>query len=355
MGGIIKELIALYTMPQCERIVVAGLELCGDDESVDIHRTESALELLFDCHYGANSNPTNIIIPITKEAMERLSEINTELIRLRAPFITQYQRNRAVVYRREKLTQPLLCEAMVQQLPMGELLQRAALRAGARSAERLYAALDNLERAMAICGVRFDELNAEDIIVGSDGRLYPFRYDMIYFEVDDQDCVIAAEQPLEECQELRREIERLSEHPPKQRLYPTEAKPYSNTLSDIYGGYIYCREPREGLIAVEDLDGWGFVDEAHSVIIEPQYLSVSDFSVGIAVVQLTDSERYGVIDRQGNFLVEPLYALIEIDSESGSIRVESEEHSEVIDSDELSRRRALLQVSELDILQAAKK
>ncbi|MFI3269240.1 MAG: WG repeat-containing protein [Rikenellaceae bacterium] len=345
MGVIIKELVALYSMPERFYIELADMELFGDEPWVHVKRTENAIELIADWRADENSHPVNIIIPVTEEAMEMLVEINAELVRLRAPFLTQYQLHRAVAWRIDQRTQPTLCRAMMQQLPLGERLSIAAIGASVRTAERLYAAVDNLEQAMSICGVRFDSLRPEDLIVGIDGRLYPFRYDNIYFEVDDQDRIVAAEPPLEECQQLRKEIEELCSHAPQQSHYPTETNPYSSSLSDIYGGYIYCREPHEGLIAVEDMDGWGFVDEMHSVVVEPKYLSVSDFKGGFAVVQIAEDELYGLIDRRGRFILEPIYTLLEVDKSSGDITIELGGKRSIVCKDELKLRG-----TELDIL-----
>ncbi len=345
MSGIIKELVALYTMPEKFYIEVADMELFGDEPWVHVQRTKNAIELFADWRVDGNSHPVNIIVPVTEEAMELLVEINAELVRLRAPFLTQYQLHRAAAWRVDQRTQSTLCRVMMQQLPLGERLSVAAIGASVRTAERLYAAVDNLEQAMSICGVRFDRLRPEDLIVGIDGRLYPFRYDKIYFEVDEQDEIVAAEPPLEECQQLRKEIEELCSHAPQQSHYPTEPNPYSNSLCDIYGGYIYCREPHEGLIAVEDLDGWGFVDEMHSVVVEPKYLSVSDFRGGFAVVQIAEDGLFGLIDRGGRFILEPIYTLLEIDERSGNATVELCGERSIICKDELKLRG-----TELDIL-----
>ncbi len=332
MSHILKEFIDLYTQPEREQIEVAGLIFNGDSKWVHIHRTQNAIEFIIDEHDQVNSNPMNVIVPVIEEAREHLSNTNYELIRRRPPFLTQYQLHRAVARGRDLRAQPLICEAMVQQLPIGERLSVSIIGMNSRMTERLYGAVANLEQAMMIHGVRFDSLPINSLILGADGRLYPYRYDTIKFVDKIEGC-----DSLDECDDLRRKIELSTGHAAKQSRYPAERSPYRNTLCDTYGGYISCRTLSEGLIAVESETGWGFVDEMHNVVIKPKYMSVSDFSDGHAAVQLTHNERYGLIDREGDFILKPIYTLIEIDPESGDITLEREHIRVVMDREGVVR------------------
>jgi hypothetical protein len=104
----------------------------------------------------------------------------------------------------------------------------------------------------------------------------------------------------------------------------------------------------EGLAAICTGDKWGFIDKAGRIVIEPRYEDVSPFSEGVAVALTEDSsllidrtgktilsrstddiflkvyedsrfseglavaydnaeEKYGFIDRNGQFIIEPMY------------------------------------------------
>ncbi len=64
----------------------------------------------------------------------------------------------------------------------------------------------------------------------------------------------------------------------------------------------YC----EGMAAVRSDNRWGFVDKAGSVVVQPQFAWVSDYSEGFAAV-CDDSTYQGYIDKEGHYLVRPKY------------------------------------------------
>ena len=65
------------------------------------------------------------------------------------------------------------------------------------------------------------------------------------------------------------------------------------------------KEFSEGLAAIRGADGrWGFIDETGKIVVEPQYLSVTQFYQGISLV-FSDTQRGGrweVIDKTGTVL-----------------------------------------------------
>ena len=67
----------------------------------------------------------------------------------------------------------------------------------------------------------------------------------------------------------------------------------------------------EGLAAVRIGDKWGFIDRQGTYVIEPQFAYAQSFSEGLAVVRIGDREtgvgKYGFIDRQGRYVVEPQF------------------------------------------------
>ena len=75
----------------------------------------------------------------------------------------------------------------------------------------------------------------------------------------------------------------------------------------------------EWLIAVEDNEGWGFVDSQNRYIIPPQYLWVNDFREGRTEVET--AEGMGLIDKQGNYIIPPLYKIVDYNPHKGESMV----------------------------------
>lgn len=53
---------------------------------------------------------------------------------------------------------------------------------------------------------------------------------------------------------------------------------------------------------------WGYIDKAGKTVIEPKFSEAGEFNKGLAIIQ--NGQHYGVIDRDGAFLVKPSYQLI---------------------------------------------
>lgn len=67
---------------------------------------------------------------------------------------------------------------------------------------------------------------------------------------------------------------------------------------------------QNGLIEIRDTDGKsGFVDLNGNLVINPQFDYTHNFNNGVAAVCI--NEKFGIIDKIGNFLVEPIYNEIE--------------------------------------------
>ncbi|PAE38808.1 WG repeat-containing protein [Bacillus sp. 7884-1] len=67
----------------------------------------------------------------------------------------------------------------------------------------------------------------------------------------------------------------------------------------------------EGMLAFKEKEdgNWGYMDESGKVVIEPKYIGVQQFIDGKAIVTVENHNHdyYGLIDRQGNFIIKPHY------------------------------------------------
>lgn len=69
----------------------------------------------------------------------------------------------------------------------------------------------------------------------------------------------------------------------------------------------------EGLMLVEESGYYGYVDERGDLVIPTMFVSATDFYNNRAVVSPTKEDgKNGVIDREGNYILEPKYGNIEI-------------------------------------------
>ncbi len=317
-------LMNLYTSPESyilERVVnreeVCSYSLRGED--VEIYRDQDHLEVLFKEHVSSTPlNAINLVIAMNRDLYETYVTLSMNILRLRSPLLTPYDMCRMRCTKQGERAQPLLIDVAVQRLPMGELLSTALEDASFSTMEKIYSSIANLEQALRDGGLEFERLRAEDVILGKDKQLYPFRYDTLHF-----DRTRPSDERVAECDMLRSDVARISGRDMWLNHYFPGVNPYRTTLCDIDGGHISCRAPHEGLIAIEDAEGWGFVDIYNRVVIEPKYMSVSDFKLGMAVVQLFETECYGVIDSSGEYIAEPIYGTIRIDDNGDIFHGES--------------------------------
>lgn len=103
----------------------------------------------------------------------------------------------------------------------------------------------------------------------------------------------------ESCQRLKKEL----------LIITTEGAKYVDVLVEEP---FTLRNPTEPMIEIHENrarfcrgDFWGFTDEKGSVVVEPCYESVDDFSEGRAVV--CREGAFGLIDTEGNEIVKPIY------------------------------------------------
>lgn len=65
---------------------------------------------------------------------------------------------------------------------------------------------------------------------------------------------------------------------------------------------------KDGVAKVFAKDGWGYINEDFDLILPPNYRSVDTFSYQMGLVQ--QKKLYGVVDQQGQFVVDPTYGSI---------------------------------------------
>ncbi len=74
-------------------------------------------------------------------------------------------------------------------------------------------------------------------------------------------------------------------------------------------GFDFFSKPSEEIIAVSLKKKWGYADKNGKLKINLKYELAGDFNEGRAVVR--SAKKYGVIDKNGNYIIQPLYTAIQ--------------------------------------------
>lgn len=195
------------------------------------------------------------------------------------------------------------CDILRESLPAGEPFADAlAAVADERDVERLLQAIDELQGALLCADLSHNAVREENIIINERGeaRLVRWYYATQGAGHDDEAFDRLRDKILARCNVVLHDAAAL----------------YNVKIT--FDNHLYVRHMHEGLAAVEDVTGWGFVDSANSFVIEPTFKWVGDFSEGRAEVET--AEGMGVINRDGDFVVPPIYDSVEYDSHSGNTR-----------------------------------
>ena len=84
-------------------------------------------------------------------------------------------------------------------------------------------------------------------------------------------------------------------------------------------GHRWTSHVFEGLVCVEDDEGFGFVDTENNPVIRPQYTWAGDFREGRAEVETPSG--MGLIDRQRRYVIPPEYEIVDYAPAESVVRV----------------------------------
>lgn len=202
------------------------------------------------------------------------------------------------------------CDILLEPLPNALPFTDALANTGdSIEAASYLASLEALRQELEAADISHNNLREENLLIDSHFRLYPIRW---FYATD------KAGGDNEALERLHTKITSLQS---SMELHQVECEPY--LTSSALDKYIYVGNMHEGLIAVEDEDGWGFINHNCEEVIKPQYLWASDFYEGRAEVDTP--QGMGLIDREGNYIIEPIYDSVEFDIENGWSKVRKDD------------------------------
>lgn len=192
----------------------------------------------------------------------------------------------------------ILCELLPEGYPFADAV--AAID-NTLDAASLVEALGELQAQLELANVSHNNVCEKNLLIDEDGKLHLIRW---YYATDG---VGGDAQAFEQ---LREQIMRKGD-----MMCVSDICSTSYSVEPRLEGHMAVGLPHEGLIAVKQITGWGFVDCQNRVVVEPQYEWVSDFVEGRAEVQTMDG--MGLIDKSGRYIIPPHYCVVEFDEQSG--------------------------------------
>lgn len=245
-----------------------------------------------------------VYMPLTLSSLrraERLIPLHRHLISSRIPRLEILRDEMRFV---DSVGRVATCDILREPLPQGEpFVDALAAVADEEDACRLISAVNELQGALLCADLSHNAVREANIIITPRGEAHLVRW---YYATegvggDDEAFDSLREKILSQASALMRDVDSL----------PYNAAP-------LLDNHLYVRALREGLAAVEEPTGWGFVNSENQIVIKPVFRWVGDFYEGRAEVE--SESGMGVINRDGEFVIAPIYDSVEYDCRSGRTR-----------------------------------
>ena len=270
-----------------------------------LHRTTHFAE----CHATLHGTPVIIYAPISTQAVLLLQRA---CVSLHAGFDNDSTKLKLL---HNEIANPLHGEhryTLAIEYLKAECTLREILPFGNR--QRLLSALDRLDAKLRHYDISINNLSLENIIVDESGDMHPIRqyYATKGYGGDNDPLAL-----------IRTKIEQ--EAP--------DSQPADNTLHEAKQSYMLHSTSRmviEDRCAVESNERWGFETHGGELVIAYQYLWVSDFAEGRAMV-MNECRMMGLIDKSGHAVIPVMYEIVEYDHNSGNSWVRSNQQWALFD------------------------
>ena len=268
----------------------------------DISRSTYLAETVVECRRTRYL----LCMPLHPDALRRAERFIVKKRYFNFPIVPEIEILRDEMRCGSSTPTPYYCDILLEPLPEGRTLDEAIRETvDAAEAAELLGALDTLQKSLAEANVSLFNLRPENIVVDGAGTLHPVRW---YYAAD------GTGRDDEAFDDIRRRITELF---PQAASAPTHEAPRPPHRLE---GHFEARPLFEGLAAVYDPEGWGFVDKRNRTVIRPRFAWVNDFREGRAEVK-TKRGRMGLIDKQGRYVIKPYYKIVEYDPVSGNSQV----------------------------------
>jgi len=256
-----------------------------------------------------------VAMPLNPSAMPRIERTVSALRKLNTGYLAECRILPGEMRWHDAAGTERHTDLVLQHLPAGREFAEALL---AEDKTTLLAALDALQAALGELEFTHNNLK-EANLRWHRGRFVPIRY---------YDARIGAAEPgtadREAFDVLRH---RIAEAPAPRQTANDVTVPY-NPLRSLTG-HRWTSHVFEGLVCVEDDNGFGFVDTDNNPVIPAQFVWAGDFREGRAEVQTQTG--MGLIDRRGCYVIPPEYEIVDYDPAASVVHVRNNGHWALFD------------------------
>ncbi len=245
-----------------------------------------------------------IYMPLALSSLKRVERLVPLHRHLITSYVPRLEILRSEMHFADSVGREAECDILREPLPSGEPFADAlAAVADEEDAHRLINAINELQGALLCADLSHNAVREDNIILTDRGeaRLVRWYYATEGTGGDD-----------EAFEGLREKI-RSQAH-----MVVRDEESMQYNVAPTLDNHLYVRPLHEGLAAVEESTGWGFVDSENQVVIEPVFRWVGDFYEGRAEVE--SESGMGLINREGEFVILPIYDSVEYDYHSGCTR-----------------------------------
>ena len=240
-------------------------------------------------------------MPLSPAAMIAVERMASQLGRLTTDRLTEYRILPSEMHWVDAAGHTQSCDLIVQHLPESISFTEAL---HTEPAARLLAEIDVLQNALQTLNFSHNNLRPDNLRWAG-GRFIPLRYHDARFgtSASDDDAFEFLRQQIRQTADPMCVSDVEATYSPEPRL----------------AGHRWTSHIFEGLICVEDENGFGFVDPDNKPVIPAQYIWAGDFREGRAEVETATG--MGLIDRQGRYVIPPEYEIVDYMPAESIVRV----------------------------------
>ncbi len=286
----------LSTMADCEVI-------CDNKNNPIIWRTTNFAE----AEICKNGKRYILGMPLTEEAHIHCLRKVTLMKRYNSPYLTYSEiliDEMSIITRTGEVHK---CDLLLHEIPAGGTLYDFAEYA---SQSRLLAAIDDMEAELKRLGLVHNNLTPHNIIVGDNYEIYAIRYHYTERATEEGgDCT-------EEFSSLRDWVNSTVDIDSGEE---GQNITHNRLAAPLFSGYKHVGNPFEELVCVADDQGYLYVNCDNKVIIDGRFKWAGDFHEGRAEVETETG--MGLIDKEGRYIIEPKYKIVDYDVDCGLSRV----------------------------------
>lgn len=242
-----------------------------------------------------------LCMPLCATALQYVERFTTSRRHLCSALVPQMTILRDELIYTDSLNRESSCDILLEPLPDAMPLKDAIAtgQSDEQYAATLQRSLEVLDLELQRLNITLSNIKVDNLLIDREERIFPIRW---YYATEGYGGDRVAFSRIKSLLTTARSSSLVSDT-------------YTAYTTSTLSGHLSVGKLSEGLIAVEDESGWGFVDEHNNCVIAPKYLSVTDFCEGRAVVE--SASGMGLIDKNGNFIIEPRYDIVDYDLRSG--------------------------------------